>query len=144
MIEGVKITALRQIEDDRGKVMHMMRSDNENFNQFGEIYFSTVNPGFVKGWHLHLEMEINYAVPIGSIKLVLYDDRQTSKSKGTVEEILLSPDKYCCVKIPPLIWNGFKGMGDTPALIANCSSIPHNPEEILRISYLDPKVPYVW
>ena len=65
MIDGVKIVPLRQIPDERGKVMHMLRADAEHFSGFGEIYFSMVYPGAVKAWHLHRRMTLNYAVPIG-------------------------------------------------------------------------------
>ena len=73
MIEGVKITPPRQILDERGKIMHMLRNDATHFESFGEIYFSFVNPGAIKGWHIHKEMILNYAVPHGDIKFVLYE-----------------------------------------------------------------------
>ena len=75
-IEGVKIIKKNQIIDDRGKVMHMMRNDDENFKKFGEIYFSSVNPKFIKAWHLHKKMTLNYVAVYGKVKLVLYDDRK--------------------------------------------------------------------
>ena len=78
MIDGVIISPLKQILDERGKVMHMLRSDFPVFQQFGEIYFSCVYPGAIKGWHVHKKMILNYAVPHGNIKLVLYDDREGS------------------------------------------------------------------
>ena len=71
MIEGVKVIPLRQIPDERGKIMHMLRADDPHFEKFGEIYFSVVFPGVVKGWHLHKEMTLNYAVVSGNIKLAL-------------------------------------------------------------------------
>jgi len=144
MIEGVRIKQLRQIPDERGKIMHMMRNDDPEFISFGEIYFSWVNPGVIKGWHLHKKMTLNYAVPYGAIKLVLYDDRKTSPTHGEVQEIFLGPDNYCLVQIPPLVWNGFKGVGVTPSMVANCSTISHDPEEIERMSPFDKKIPYDW
>ena len=144
MIEGVIIKPLRQILDERGKVMHMMRNDDPGFSGFGEIYFSCVFPGVIKGWHIHKKMVLNYAVPYGTIKLVLYDDRPGSKTKSEVQEIYLGPENYCLVRIPPLVWNGFKGVGITPAIVANCSSIPHDPAEIDRKSPDDPSIPYRW
>ena len=94
MIEGVVITPLKQIFDERGKVMHMMREDSPNFSRFGEIYFSCTNPGAIKAWHLHKKMTLNYAVIKGEIKCVLYDDRQESNTRGAVEEYFLSPENY--------------------------------------------------
>ena len=100
MIDGVLIHPLKQIPDERGKIMHMLRSDDLHFEQFGEIYFSTVYPGVVKGWHLHTEMTLNYAVVFGMIKLVLYDDRKMSPTKGEVQVIFVGDANYVLVKIP--------------------------------------------
>lgn len=144
MIDGVKITPLKQILDERGKIMHMMRNDSDVFEAFGEIYFSCVNPGAIKGWHIHKEMILNYAVPHGNIKFVLYDDRENSPTKGELQEIFLGPDNYCLVTVPPMVWNGFKGIGKDTAIVANCSSIPHKADEIDRMDPFDPKIPYNW
>jgi dTDP-4-dehydrorhamnose 3,5-epimerase len=144
MIDGVLITPLNQIVDERGKVMHVMRDDSEGFAGFGEIYFSSIYPGAIKGWHIHKKMTLNYAVPQGNIKFVLYDDRKGSSTKGEVQEIFLGPDKYCRVTVPPMIWNGFKGVGFETAIVANCASIAHDPDEIGRRDPFDPYIPYDW
>ncbi|NLW91121.1 MAG: dTDP-4-dehydrorhamnose 3,5-epimerase [Syntrophomonadaceae bacterium] len=144
MIDGVIIKPLKQILDERGKIMHMLRCDDENFQQFGEIYFSCVYPGVIKGWHIHKRMILNYAVPHGHIKFVLYDDREKSPTRGEIQEIVLGPDNYCLVTIPPLVWNGFKGIGSEMAIVANCSSIPHDPKEIERLDPFDRSIPYDW
>lgn len=144
MIDGVIISPLKQILDERGKVMHMLRSDFPVFQQFGEIYFSCVYPGAIKGWHVHKKMILNYAVPHGNIKLVLYDDREGSPTRGELQEIFLGPDNYVLVTIPPLVWNGFKGIGQEMAIVANCASIPHDPEEIERLDPFDKSIPYDW
>lgn len=144
MIEGVRITPLKQILDERGKVMHMMRCDAEGFQGFGEIYFSCVHPGAIKGWHIHKEMVLNYAVPHGNIKFVLYDNRPESQTRGELQEIFLGPDNYCLVTVPPMVWNGFKGIGHEMAIVANCASIPHRADEIDRLDPFDPSIPYDW
>lgn len=144
MIDGVQITPLRQIVDERGKIMHMLRCDSPEFVSFGEIYFSTVNPGAIKGWHIHKEMILNYSVPHGSIKFVLYDSRADSPTKGEVQEVFLGPDNYNLVTVPPMVWNGFKGLGTYSAIVANCSSIPHSVDEIDRLDPFDPSIPYSW
>lgn len=144
MIDGVVITPLRQFADERGKVMHMLRADAAHFQGFGEIYFSCVHPGAIKAWHIHKKMTLNYAVPHGKIKFVLYDDREGSPTKGEVQEIFMGPDNYCLVTVPPLVWNGFKGVGTETAIVANCASIPHDPDEIERMNPFDPAIPYDW
>ncbi len=144
MISGVKITPLKQMLDERGKVMHMLRCDTEGFSGFGEIYFSCIFPGAVKGWHLHKRMTLNYAVPHGNIKFVLYDDRNESPTKGQVQEIFMGESNYNMVTVPPMIWNGFKGIGDQMAIVANCASIPHDPTEIVRKDPFDTSINYNW
>lgn len=144
MIDGVKITPLRQIHDERGKVMHMLKTTDEHFDRFGEIYFSCVYPDVVKAWHLHQTMTLNYAVPVGRIKFVLYDDRPSSPTKGEVQELILGPDNYLLVTVPPLVWNGFKGLGTEMSLVANCASIPHDPHEISRVDPDNNSIPYDW
>ena len=144
MIDGVRVVPLNQFADERGKVMHMLKCDSPGFKGFGEIYFSTVYPGAIKGWHIHRRMVLNYAVPHGHIKLVLYDDREGSPTKGELQELFLGPDNYCLVTIPALVWNGFKGIGTEMALVANCATIPHDPGEIDRLDPFDQRIPYDW
>jgi dTDP-4-dehydrorhamnose 3,5-epimerase len=145
LIDGVIVHALRQIPDDRGTVMHMLRATDPHFAGFGEVYFSTIYPGVVKGWHLHRRMIINYAVPHGRIKLVLFDDREGSRTRGSLEELYLGDGNYALVQVPPLVWNGFKGVGVDMAIVANCASIVHDPNEIARLDPMNNDViPYDW
>lgn len=144
MIKGVQVKPLRQIFDERGKVMHMLKVGDPEFQQFGEIYFSCVNPGAIKAWHIHKEMTLNYAVPHGHIKFVLYDNRPESPTHGEIQELFLGPDNYCLVTVPPMVWNGFKGMGAEVAIVANCATIPHSPDEIDRRDPFDSSIPYDW
>ena len=144
MIADIEITKLKQIMDERGKIMHMMRVDNPIFKKFGEIYFSTVKPEFIKAWHLHIEATLNYACIKGKVKLVLFDDRKESKTLGEYQELILSPEDYFMVTIPPLVWNGFKGIDQEESIIANCMSIPHDEKEMARKEILDKKFNYNW
>ena len=144
MIDGVLVQPLQQIPDERGKIMKMIRCDDPHFKGFGEIYFSMVYPGVVKGWHLHKSMTLNYAVISGMIKLVLYDERQESPSFGELQEFFLGESNYSLIQVPPLVWNGFKGIGNTPAIVANCATLPHHPDEILRSDPHANHIPYDW
>ena len=144
MIDGIKITPLRQIPDERGKIMHMLREDAPHYQRFGEIYFATVEPGAIKGWHIHKKMTLNYAVPLGKIKLVMYDEREDSPTKGELMELFLGPENYQLVTIPPMVWNGTKGIAQAPSIIANCATMPHDPDEIDRLDPFDPRIPYDW
>ena len=144
VIEGVVIKKLNKIPDERGCVFHMLKKEDPEFNGFGEIYFSSVYPGVIKAWHLHTEMELNYAVIYGNIKLVLYDDREASETRGNLMEIFAGDNKYILIKVPPFVWNGFKGIGGKEAIVANCSTISHRPDEIKRLDPFSAKIKYDW
>ncbi|MFO1489147.1 MAG: dTDP-4-dehydrorhamnose 3,5-epimerase [Verrucomicrobiota bacterium] len=140
MIPGVIITPLRQIPDERGKVMHMLKRTDAHFGGFGEIYFSVVNPGAIKAWKKHLQMTLNLAVVHGAARLVVHDDRD-----GAIQEINLGPDtNYSLVTVAPGLWTGFIGLASQPALLANCASLPHDPNEVVRKAPDDSSIPYVW
>lgn len=143
-IEGVVIILLERISDDRGAVFHMLRNDDKLFENFGEIYFSKVFRGAVKGWHLHKKMTLNYAVVYGTIKLVLYDDRKKSSTRGNILEIITGDENYLLIRIPPFIWNGFMGIKRGFSIVANCASIPHEKKEIERLDHFSGKIPYSW
>tara|TARA_B110000977_G_scaffold169100_1_gene218762 strand:- start:3864 stop:4307 length:444 start_codon:yes stop_codon:yes gene_type:complete len=143
-IEGIKITPLKIISDNRGSVMHMLRSDSDVFQKFGEIYFSTIFKDSIKAWHLHKEATLNYACIFGKVKLVLFDDRTESTTYGLYQELYLSLDSYSLITIPPNIWNGFKGLNDNHSIIANCLTLPHNEKEMVRLDLNDPKFKYNW
>lgn len=144
MIDGVKVVPLRQIVDERGKIMHMVKATDPHFLRFGEIYFSCAWPGAVKAWHVHQRMTVNNAVVSGRAKLVMYDLRENSPTRGRLQEVFFGEDNYVLVQIPPGIANGYKAYGDKLVIMANCATEPHDPAEMLRVSPFDPSIPYDW
>ena len=143
-VEGTQVVPLRRIPDERGTVAHMLSRTDDHFREFGEIYFSTIYRNVVKGWHKHTEMTLNYVCIYGRIKLVLYDDREGSPTRSTPQELFLGPDNYALVIIPPGVWNGFKGMSDPFAIVANCCTHPHDPARTTRLDPFDNQIPYDW
>lgn len=143
MLEGVNKFVLRRIPDERGTVHHMLKCTDDHFLGFGEIYFTTVYRNIVKGWHRHQDMTLNYAVPVGRVKLVLFDDREGSSTRGQIEEHFLGPDDYSLVQIPPGVWNGFKGMSEM-ALVSNCCTHAHDMSRSDRLDPFDNDIPYQW
>ena len=144
MIDGVGVVPLRRIPDERGTVFHMLKRTDPHFKEFGEIYFSSIYPGVVKGWHLHERMTINYACIVGEIKVVLFDERESSRTKGEVQTIYLGPSNYALATVPPGVWNGFMNVGTVEAVVANCATIPHDPAEIRRLDPHSNHIPYDW
>ena len=144
LISDIKVIDLKQIKDERGKVMHMLKSTDQHFLKFGEIYFSTAWPGTIKAWHIHKKMTLNNVVLSGNAKLVIYDMRKKSKTYKMINEFFIGEDNYKLIQIPPGLANGYKAYGDKQCILANCSTHPHEKNEII---YIDPKnnsIPYNW
>lgn len=143
-IEGVVITPLKKIPDERGMIMHMLRCNDPHFEQFGEIYFATAYPGIIKGWHEHTEQVQNYAAIVGMIKLVLYDNRPNSPTYKQLMELFIGENNYQLVRIPTGVINGWKNIGLEVAIVANCATIPHKQGEMNRFEPFGDAVPYKW
>jgi len=147
IIDGVLINAKKSIHDERGYIQHYIRCDDKEFSKFGEIYFSSIYNGTVKAWHIHTKMTLNYLCVFGMIKLVLYDDRENSPTKGLLNEFFIGEKNNQMITIPSNIWNGFKGYGEREfSIVANFTDFPHDKEEISRtFPNLNPKISeYDW
>ena len=146
MIDGVKIKELKVIPDERGRLMEILRSDDDTFARFGQVYMTTAYPGVVKAWHYHKIQADNMAVVFGMMKLVLYDGREQSPTKGEVMEIFFGEHHPCLVTIPPMIYHGFKCISDKEAIVVNVPTEAYNrrePDEY-RVHPHDNDIPYRW
>lgn len=143
-IEGVVIRPLKKIPDERGTILHGVRSDSM-LSPFGEVYFKRLYNGVVNGWHIHETLQLNFICIHGMVKLVLFDSRPDSPTHGNLMEIFYGDDNYCLVHIPPGIANGSKGMNLPFSIVCNVCSEAHNPE--LKYRRIDPhsgEIPYDW
>ena len=129
MIEDIIVTPLKKIDHPQGNIYHAMKKSDPGFDGFGEAYFSTIRQCEIKAWKKHMLMTLNLVVPIGEIKFVVYDCREGSKTKDEIFEIVLSPDNYKRLTIPPNLWMGFQGLGEGLNLLLNIANIEHNPDE---------------
>ena len=146
MIRGVKTKLLKVIPDERGRLMEMLRSDEEIFMKFGQIYMTTAYPGVVKGWHYHKVQYDNMIVVKGMMKIVLYDSRMDSPTHKEVNEFFLGDYNPYLLHIPPFVFHGFKCISDQEALVINIPTEVYNysdPDEF-RIPPHDNDIPYDW
>jgi dTDP-4-dehydrorhamnose 3,5-epimerase len=146
MIQGVQLKKLKPIPDERGMVMEILRSDEELFEDFGQVYLSVVYPGVVKGWHYHKVQTDFFAIVKGMAKVVLYDSRQESPTRGEVQELFMGEQNPMLIRIPPGVVHGIKGIGTEPAYMINCPTEVYDydrPDEF-RLPPDDPSIPYDW
>lgn len=146
MIEGVTIKELRLIPDERGWLMEMLRDDDPFYERFGQCYVSATYPGVVKGWHFHREQTDHVVCVGGMIKLVMYDGREGSATRGEVQEIFLGEMRRLLVRIPCGVYHGWKCVGGETAVVVNIPDRHYdyaNPDEE-RLDPHDNDIPYDW
>lgn len=146
LIEGVQVKNLRLIPDERGFLMEMLRTDWPEFDRFGQAYVTCCYPGVYKAWHYHKKQWDHFVCVWGMAKVVLYDDREGSLTRGLVNEFHMGHLNPILVKIPPLVHHGFTAEGGQPSLIVNIPTELYNYEEPdeFRLPYNDPSIPYTW
>ncbi len=146
MIDGVVVKKLKVIPDERGLLMEMMRDDDPFFQKFGQVYLSVVYPGVVKGWHYHKKQTDHFVFVKGMAKVVLYDDREGSTSRGEVNEFFMGEHNPILLVIPPGVLHGMKGIGTEAAYLVNTPTYHYvydAPDEF-RTAPDDPSIPYDW
>ena len=146
MIDGVKVKKLKVIPDERGRLMEMLRSDDPLFIKFGQVYLSTAYPGVIKAWHYHKNQIDNIVAVKGMLKLVIYDPRENSSTKGEVAEFFIGEHNPVLMQIPNGLYHGWKCVSEAEALVVNCPTEVYdyeNPDEF-RLPFDSDEIPYDW
>ncbi len=146
MIKGVKVKKLKVIPDERGRLMEILRRDDDMFKSFGQVYMTTAFPGVVKSWHYHKKQDDNFTCVYGKMRLALYDARKFSPTYGEINEFVLGLDEPMVVSIPKFVYHGFKCISDCEAIVINVPTKLYNhqrPDEY-RIDPYDNDIPYDW
>ena len=146
MIEGVEIKNLRVIPDERGFLMEILRNDDPLFDTFGQVYMTVAYPGVVKGWHYHKQQTDRMTVVKGMAKIVLYDMREQSPTRGEIGEFFVGEKNPVLINIPCGVAHGMKGIGTEPAYMINIPTHVYDyaqPDEF-RIAPHGGEIPYDW
>lgn len=128
MIKDVIITSLDVIDTLGGNVMHGIKCSSEGYAGFGEAYFSQIDEGAVKGWKRHKEMTLNLIVPMGEVRFVLFDERDSSNVQ--FQEVVISKNNLCRLTVPPMIWMGFQSLSTGGSMLLNIANIEHDINEV--------------
>lgn len=147
LIDGVRVKSLKVIPDERGRLMEILRADEEIFERFGQVYVTTAKPGVIKAWHYHKLQADHWTCLAGRARVGLFDPREDSPTRGKTNEFLMTPQSPFLLKIPVGVYHGFKGADpDGETLIMNIPTVPYNyetPDEY-RADPRDPKIPFDW
>ena len=147
LIQGCRVRKLSVHCDDRGRLMEMLRADDPEMNvKFGQVYMTTAYPGVTKAWHYHKLQTDHFVCVSGMMKLVLFDSREGSPTKGAVNEFFLGENNPMIVEIPNLVYHGFKCISEKEAMVINIVTECYNyqiPDEF-RLDPHENDIPYDW
>jgi len=146
LIQGARTKALKVVPDERGRLMEMLRADDELFVKFGQVYLTSAYPGVVKAGRYH-ERQIDCMVCVrGMMKVVLFDDRDGSPTRGLINEFFIGDHNPLLVEIPALVFHGFKCVSEHEALVVNTVTelYDHGKPDEFRLDAHDPRIPYDW
>ncbi|MCM8815374.1 MAG: dTDP-4-dehydrorhamnose 3,5-epimerase family protein [Candidatus Omnitrophica bacterium] len=146
MIQGVKIKKLSYLTDDRGRLLEILRSDDDIFEKFGQVYITTCYPGVIKAWHLHKKQNDNMVVISGMAKIVLYDQRKESETFGEINEFISGDYNPMLIHIPSNVFHGFTCVSTEEAVLLNIPTerYNHNQPDEYRLPFDSKKIPYSW
>ncbi|MBN1461500.1 MAG: dTDP-4-dehydrorhamnose 3,5-epimerase family protein [Armatimonadetes bacterium] len=146
MIEGVLVKPLKPIPDDRGRLMEIMRSDDEHFERFGQVYMTTTYPGVVKAWHMHRLQHDHMCAVHGMFRVALYDAREGSPTRGEVQDVYMGIHKPVVVRIPPGVYHGWVCVSEYEGIVVNIPDLPYNHEQPdeYRLPFDTTEIPYDW
>lgn len=145
MIDGVEIKNLVTHPDERGFFREIIRQSDPFFKEgFGQLSHSCMYAGVAKAWHIHQSQIDWWYVPVGNLKLVLFDKRRDSPTRGELQTIFMGenyPAKV--VRIPAGVAHGCKALGDVTHLFYVTSSV-YDPKDEGRIPHDDASIGYDW
>ena len=129
ILDNIKFINQPIIKVEGGNVMKIMKiSDYKEF-KFGEVYFSSIDFNYIKGWKMQLKMTSNICIPIGEVKFTFVsEDFKCNKT------FILGENNYGIISIPPRIWYSFKGLSEKTSLILNISDSEHDEKDIKKIN----------
>lgn len=145
-IDGVIVKNLRVIPDERGWLMEILRCDDPQFRQFGQVYLSTAYPNVVKAWHYHKIQTDNFTCVKGMMKVALYDARMKSPTYRQLMELFIGEKNPALITVPPGVYHGFKAIGTDTSFFISIPTLPYNyrePDEY-RLPPDTPEIPYDW
>ena len=143
-IDGVRTRVVRGFADEGGMMggAGYVSSDKDWFVGYGDLLLMTLNRGAVRPFHYHKHGTDTMAAISGSARVVLYDMREESPTKGQIQEIVLEAKggDVTFLQVPPLVAHAFQGASDQAVLVDLASSVEQSGSDFL---YNDPgSVPY--
>ena len=145
-IHDVVIKPLVTHSDDRGYFREILRDDDELLRRFGQTSITKSYPGVIKAFHWHQDQDDLWYVADGMARVVLYDRREDSPTRGETQVIYAGEDNPVLIYIPTGVAHGYQVLGSKPVVVFYHVTKSYNPAEPdeMRIPFDDPEIGFDW
>lgn len=143
-ITGVAIHELGNVLTRSGCLTEIFRADwFDPTLVVRQVNWVMMNPGGVTDWHSHAEQTDHIVGVGGTIKLALWDDRETSPTRGATEIVRIGAMRPVLVVVPPRVWHGLRNESGAAAGYVNLIDRAYNYEnpDNFRISSGSREIP---
>ena len=145
LIDGVKIRPATTLHDDRGSLCEIL-NPAWDFHRAPIVYVYqfTIRPGRVKGWHQHHLHDDRIFLSQGTVKVVLYDDRADSPTRGMINEIVRHEHERTIMVIPAFVFHAHQNIGTSDALFISMPTrgYAHEDPDVFRLPLETDAIPY--
>jgi dTDP-4-dehydrorhamnose 3,5-epimerase len=147
VIHDVVIRRLNPIEDERGEINEIYRSEwGVHDKPLVYAYQTMVRPGKFKGWVLHQKQDDRLYHMLGTLQWALFDERPDSPSHGTVQTFVVSERSRALFVIPQGVWHAVKNIGLTDAYFINLPTraYSHEDPDKYRLPLPNERIPFAF
>ena len=145
-IHDVVVKKLTTHSDDRGYFREVVREDDNLLKHFGQSAITKSYPGVIKAFHWHNHQDAVWYVVDGMARVVLYDRREGSPTKGVTQVVYAGEDDAVVIFILSGLAIGYQVLGNKPVVLfyhVTQNYDPKAPDE-QRIAFDDPEIGFDW
>jgi dTDP-4-dehydrorhamnose 3,5-epimerase len=145
LIDGVVHREIAPVATGYGRLIELYRSewvpDDAGVDQ---VFASVLRRGGLSAWHAHGHTVDRISIIAGAVRVVLYDARAGSPTRGRINEFRLTEHRPALVRIPPRVWHGVQNLEDGESIITNAVDRAYDYEspDHYRVPHDSEHVPY--
>lgn len=145
LIDGVKIKEVKNVMKEGGVLTEIFRKDWAlDSGKVDQVFTVALDPGGLSAWHAHEHTVDRFFVNRGKLKVVLYDSREGSPTKGQINEFRIGEHRPTLIIIPPKVWHGVMNLSSQPTHMLNLTDAAYEYEDPdhWRLPHDSPQIPY--
>lgn len=120
IIDGVSVREIANVLKLDGHLVEVFRrSWFPDAAPIDQVFQVTLNPGAISAWHAHESTTDHLFISAGTVRVVLFDNREDSPTRGEINEFRFGAIRPAVIVVPPRIWHGLQCVSTSAATILN-------------------------